>query len=315
MADSSGKNWKDSDLLAALVNQAVGYRDRVPLFHIVTPSRERSLARARGLLSVIWPFFGGDCGLITTEVGAIDRVRLPNEGSLSVFHPSGALAAVMHSPETRKPIAHDERKVDRKPLLEQAAKIAGMIAEQDVGKDDKLQFESKWERKAWGITVPHDKSRGGEKTAVALFEVLSAFRRYLHGLPVLGRASVHVSIGAQSSVIRWGIDWRPVRSEPFAHTEVINPKEGAQRVMDDLWWRRPERPFTLKDFEPRSFQLGYLAHSRRQEQFVMQPAWVAILAPSGTTMGQVVAVPAAPRAFEPIARPAKMPRASVSLER
>ena len=115
---------------------------------------------------------------------------------------------------------------------------------------------------------------------------------------------MHVGVGGDSQVTRWGIDWRRVRPAPFAQTEVVTPEEGAKRVLNDLSWRRPERPFTLKDLEPKSFTLGYLSLSRRREQFVMQPVWLAVLAPSGgTTMGHVVAVPAAPQAFEPIDRP------------
>ena len=75
-------------------------------------------------------------------------------------------------------------------------------------------------------------------------------------------------------------------------------------LMSDIWWRRPERPFTLKDFEPQSFELGYFSGSRRRVQSVMQPVWVAVLKPRAPmTMGQVVVVPAAPNAFEPIIRP------------
>jgi hypothetical protein len=115
-------------------------------------------------------------------------------------------------------------------------------------------------------------------------------------------------------VTKWGIDWRRVESKPFTHATVIDPEKGAADVLDELAWRRPERPFTLDDFEPASFTLGYFSASRRSEQYVMQPVWVAVLRPrGGTTIGQVVAVPAAPHTFEPILRPGRMRRSSMQM--
>ncbi len=182
-AKSTAKRGKDGDLFAALVKQAKNYRDRVPAFQIEQPSVEKSLARVAGMLSVIWPF-AGDCSpFLTVNNGAMAQMRLSDDGRVDVFHPSGAIAGLMRPPAARKPIASDERKVDRKPFLDLAEKIAGDMAIQYSGPEDKLQFESKWEWKGWGVTVPQGKNRGGEKTPVALFEVLSAFRRYLHGLP------------------------------------------------------------------------------------------------------------------------------------
>jgi hypothetical protein len=219
-----------------------------------------------------------------------------------VFYPSGALAGTLLTTPTRKPIVVDEQKADRKTLLDHAHKLATAIAQHRTGANDELRFEALWETKAQGVTLK------GEKSAVALLEVVGAFRRYLHGLPVWGRASVHVGLGANSAVTKWGIDWRHVTTSAFTTTPVIDPKQGAKRVLDDLSWRRPERPFTLDDFVPASFLLGYHSFSRRREQAVMQPVWIAVLEPRGdTTMGHVIAVPAAPSAFEPISRPARMP--------
>jgi hypothetical protein len=90
---------------------------------------------------------------------------------------------------------------------------------------------------------------------------------------------------------------------------IISPEEGAKRILDELFWRRPERPFTLADFEVKAFTLGYMSFSRRRVQFVMQPVWLAVLAPRAPmSMGTVVAVAAAPQAFEPMNH-ARMPLA------
>lgn len=292
----------DGDLIAALARRAEGYRDRVPVFRIEQPNTEKLLRQARTVVNLLWPQFG-DCSLRPEVVGAImTMMHLPDEGHVDVFHPSGAIAGRMRTRTSRVPIATDERSADRKALISKTERIAADIAKQYVRGGEELRFESLWEVKGQGVTLK------GEKTPVALFEFVGAFRRYLHGLPVWGRASVHVGIGGGSELTQWGVDWRHVRPEPFAHTPVVSPEEGAKRVMGDMWWRRPERPFTLDDFEPKSFSLGYVSLPRRREQGVMQPAWVAVLRPrKPMSMGHIVIVPAAPHAFEPLDRPARTP--------
>jgi hypothetical protein len=289
----------DRGLLDGLVKRATGYRDRAPVFRVVQPVVMESVREARTLAASIWSEVM-ECELRPTVGGAMARLRLPDDGRIDVFQASGAISALFRPPRARQPLAADERTADRKALVSRLEKIASVIAKLHVAVDDELRFESLWETKAQGVTLT------GEKTPIALLEAVGAFRRYLRGLPVLGRASVHVTIGGGSHVTQWGIDWRRVRAEAFAETQVVTPDEGAERVQEELWWRRPERQFTLEDFEPKSLTLGFLSFARRCEQFVMQPAWVAVLAPRArTTMGHVVAVPAAPRAFEPICRPAR----------
>jgi hypothetical protein len=289
----------DKEILAALAKQAAGFQERVPIFHIRQPSAAESVGQAQALARSIWTHFT-ECGLRPDETGSFQaRMRLPHNGRVDVFYPSGAISASMSPSGTPKPLTPDERSADRKALQGVAEQVAMVMAKSHVGPNEQLRFESLWEKKGQGTTLR------GEKSPVALFEVLASYRRYLHGLPVLGRASVHVALGAGSQVTRWGIDWRRIREQPFAHAAILSPEEGAKRILEDLWWRRPERPFTLKDFQVKSFTLGYMSLSRRVQQFVMQPVWVAVLAPQmGMSMGHVVAVPATPEAFEPISRPA-----------
>lgn len=291
-----------SDLVQALARVADGYRDRAPVFHISSQSRDATVREASNLTRLVWNQFG-DCSLRVDPDGAVSIARLSNDGSVRIF-PSGAIEAAMSPPEARTPMATDERQFDRKKVDTKLREMAQIISRERMAADEELRFESLWEHKAQAVTV-----KEGQKTPVALLALVGAFRRYVHGLPVLGRASVHVGLCGDLVVNRWGIDWRRRESKPFAETEVISPEDGAKRVLDDLWWRRPERPFTTDDFEPVYFRLGYLAHARRAEQRVMQPAWVAVLKPRTTmSMGHVVAVPATPRAFEPIGRPARMQR-------
>jgi len=289
----------DKDLLDSLTKRATGYQDRAQVFHLEQPAMAGSIKSAIELVSLIWPWFD-HCQMRpdVLSTGSVASFLLPDDGDLQVFGASGAIAAAMRGIATRRPLDQDERNADRNKLIALAERTARIIADAYHAPDEELRFERLWHLKAQGTTLK------GERTATALLQVTSAFRRYVHGLPVLGRASVHVTLGADSAVTRWGVDWRRVSGKAVAETSVIEPAEGAYRVMADLFWRRPEKTFTLADFTPSSFVLGYISMPRRQTQSILQPAWVAILDPAGggTTRGQFVAVPAAPEAFEPLIR-------------
>jgi hypothetical protein len=284
------------DLAAALAERAKGYRDRAPVF-TVEPSEPRvSLQRARLALQFAWPFFG-DCQpkFVDAVESSMARLLTPNDGRVNVFLPSGALAGVMR--RDAAPISHDGKSKDHSALIKRAQSVAEGLAKEHVSADDQLRYETLFELNARGITV-----RGHQASEVALIEVVAAFRRYLHDLPVLGRASVHVGLNGKDEVTRWGIDWRTVTAKPVAEAHLVDAAEGAHRVMNEMAWRRPEKPFTPEDFHPASFTLGYMSAGRRAEQFVMQPVWVAVLRPArGMTMGHVVAVPAATKPFGPLA--------------
>ena len=300
----------DRDLFKALVNKADGYRDRAPVFRTEQPDPKAMEKEARSIARFLWPFFG-DCQprLVADVVNGVLMMQVPEGGDVGLFHPSGAIAGALRNARSKKPLVEDERKADRKAIRAHLEGVASEIARSRLAQNDELKFESLWERKAQGVTLK------GEKTHVTLIEVVGAFRRYLHGLPVLGRASVHVGVSGAVEVTKWGIDWRRVVEKPFADAAIVDPKEGAKRVMDDMAWRRPERAFSLDDFEPAAFQLGYMSFGRRVEQRVMQPVWVAVLKPRGaTSMGQVVTVPAAPQAYEPLGRPMKMTRSRTPVE-
>jgi hypothetical protein len=139
--------------------------------------------------------------------------------------------------------------------------------------------------------------------------VVGSLRRYIHGLPVLGRASVHVGLGGNHELTKWGVDWRAKGDAPISEATVIDPNEGAARILAELQRRRPEQQVTLDHLEPERMSLGYVSMPRLQEQRTLQPAWVAMFRPRGqTTMGAVIAVPAAPAAFEPLSFPGRISR-------
>ncbi len=295
----------DSELRGELIRHARNYRESAPVFGINQPVPEESLAQARDLALAIWnPTLA--CLLFPPVVdGNLETLmQLPNNGSVSVFHPSGAIAARMKSAQQRKSFGLDKEASDRTVLKARAQQIGEGIAKRYLAPDEEVRYESFWELNGQLTTLK------GEKSAPMLLEVVSAFRRYLHGLPVLGRASIHVGLGAGPEATQWSVEWRKVRPEPFVETPIISAEEGAERALTQMASLRPGKPFTLKDFKVQDFILGYMSFSRRVPQRVMQPVWVAVLAPLGKfNMGHVVAVPAAPQPFEPLARGPVVPLA------
>lgn len=184
-------------------------------------------------------------------------------------------------------------------IYAQLRKVAEGLARHFIGEEEELGPESVWETKGRGVTLRN------EQSPVTLFEAVAAFRRYVHGLPVLGRASVHTGFRGANELSKWGVDWRARAKEPMVEADVVDAVEGAKRIMADVQSRLPERSLTLEDLEPERMTLGYLSMPRRYDQRVLQPAWVAQFRPRRSTLGMVVSVPAAPAPFESIALPGR----------
>ena len=224
---------------------------------------------------------------------------LADDGRLQVFEASGAVAAAIFGAEYRKPLAKDEARIYQDDLIKLAERTAKDLAHVAPGRRRRVPLRA---------LVADEGARRhlqGRARRHRTAPSNRAFRRYVQGLPVLGRASINVTLGgAHAAVTRWGIDWRRVGGKAIGETDVVEPAEG-RRALADLQRRRPERPLTLADFKPRALQLGYVSLPRRQAQSLLEPAWVAILDPAGkqTTMGEVIAVPAAPDRCEPLFRP------------
>ena len=230
------------------------------------------------------------------------RIQLPEDGNVNIYTPSGAIDAFITSAASRPPLADDERCAERTKIHARLREVAENLTKDFITDGEELRPERLRETKARGETMKR------ESSLTALLEVVGSLRRYLHGLPVLGRASVHVALAAAHEVTKWGVDWRSRDSDALTETELVDADEGAKRVLAELHNRQPESGKSL-DLEPEQMTLGYLSMPRRYEQRVLQPAWVARFRPrGGSTMGVVVAVPASPTAFEPIGFPGRQLR-------
>lgn len=290
----------DRGQVRALASRAQSYRERAPVHHVQAIPFDGQIKRAALLAGLVWDL-RGDCAprVVADQSPGMARIQLPEDGNVNIYTPSGAIDAFITSAPSRPPLADDERRAERTKIHARLRAVAENLTKELITDREELRPERLWETKARGETMK------GESSATALLEVVGSLRRYLHGLPVLGRASVHVALGGRHEVTKWGVEWRLRDSDAFTETELVDPDEGARRVLAALRNRQPESG-TPPDLEPEEMTLGYLSMPRRYEQRVLQPAWVARFRPTGaSTMGVVVAVPAAPAAFEPIGFPAR----------
>jgi len=286
----------------ALASRAQYYRERTPVHRVQTISVENQIARASLLAGLVWDL-RPDCAprAVTDQSPGMARIQLPEDGNVNIYTPSAAIDAFITSAASRPPLADDERRADRGKIRARLREVAGNLTKDFMTDGEELRPERLWETKARGETMQR------ESSPTVLLEVVGSLRRYLHGLPVLGRASVHVALGGHE-VTKWGVDWRVRDGDAFTETEVVDPDEGAKRVLAELRNRQPESGKSL-DLDPEQMTLGYISMPRRYEQRVLQPAWVARFSPKGgSTIGVVVAVPASPTAFEPIGFPARQLR-------
>src|SRR4051794_35511077 len=159
----------DSDLLKALSEQALNYRDSVTLYRVEQPSSRESLAMAQRLIGVLWPQLR-EClpWQIATEDLVTATFQLPDEGHVRVFHPSGAIAGLKRSRPGLNPIEHDERKVHRKRLIARAEQLAHSIAAHCVSGGESLRFESSWDWKGRGVLIASPQKPPVETPPVAL---------------------------------------------------------------------------------------------------------------------------------------------------
>jgi hypothetical protein len=287
----------------ALASRAQSYRERAPIYRVQTISVENQIKRASLLAGLVWDL-RPDCAprVIADQSPGMARIQLPEDGNVNIYTPSGAIDAFITSAASRPPLADDERRAERGKIRARLREIAGNLAKHFMTDGEELRPERLWETKARGETMKR------EPSPTVLLEVVGSLRRYLQGLPVLGRASVHVALAGEQEVTKWGVDWRVCDGDAFTETELVDPDEGAKRALAELRNRQPESGKSL-DLEPEQMTLGYISMPRRYEQRVLQLAWVARFRPKGgSTMGVVVAVPASPTAFEPIGFPARQLR-------
>jgi hypothetical protein len=215
--------------------------------------------------------------------------------TVKLFHASGAMIAR----RSLVPAAHLFASPPPRDTLVSRANdaVRRLGLGRSSGSTERLEFERLWQIKAAGRQPD---SAGGYET---LCRAVGAFRRIVHELPVLGRASVFVKLAADDVVESAGCDWRPCEERAFDEAPVIDPGEAAARIAAELTVAAGDGHVSGEHYDVDFFGLGYLSFPKRRVQSVLQPVYVALLHPRGwTTLGRIVVVSATERAYEPIGR-------------
>ena len=242
----------DREQVQALASRAQFYSERALVYRIQAIPLEDQVKRAALLAGLVWAL-RGDCAprvVADTQSPGMARIQLPEDGNVNIYMPSGAIDAFTTSAASRPPLADDESALTEPKFVRACARSQKSLTKHFMTDGEELRPERLWETKARGETMT------GQSSADRLLEVVGSLRRYLHGLPVLGRASVHVALGGENEVTKWGVDWRSRDGDAFTETETVDPDEGARRVLAELRNRQPEsrKP---PDLEPEQMTFGY----------------------------------------------------------
>jgi hypothetical protein len=294
----------DNAMMDALLGRLAHHRDSVAVYRI----RERRLDELEQTAVETAQRFVQNAGLPEMRYETVrgkDRTRiLLQEGIVAtLFHASGAVGLKRGwSPMSRMINVRAER-ADEEGLRRQAEDAVKGLRLAPLGSNEELRFERLWKLKAAGSTLK------GERGHVVLTRAVGAFRRYLGGIPVWGRASAFVELAAGGEVAGAGVDWRPVAEVPIDETQVLAPEDAALRLLAELQSFLPGDQVSLKDHTPEFFALGYFSLPRRRIQAIMQPVYVGTFRPTGPipSLGRLIVVPATPAAYEPICRPLAAP--------
>jgi hypothetical protein len=285
-------------LINKLIDKTCNYRDVAPVFRIEQRSVDDLEAGALRVAGRVVANGDDVKSQITRGKGRSD-ILLPEGARAGVFHASGAIAVKA----SLAPMEHLIEKADKESLAKSTVEVARKLGfDQLVARDEQLLFERLWQIKAAGM------SSQGVRGREVVCRAVGAFRRYLHGLPVWGRASAFVEIAAGNRIGSIGVDWRAAAAEPFDRVKVMSPEQAARAVLNDLNGRLPGGSFEASDFEVGLFGLGYFSFPKRREQSVFAPVYVAMLERRGwTSMNYVSVVSGSETTYESLCRNAPSP--------
>lgn len=295
----------DDDLVGSLLELTDGYRDSVSIFGIELRRTNDFVDQALAMGQRLAELHGFDEVRYSVRSGKkVMRIDLPEGITATVFTASGAIVVDRGWNPLERLLSDEADGVDDNGLVEQAHNAVEKLRLSSAKGFEELRFERLWKIKASGVTSE------GERGRTVLARAVGAYRRYLDGLAVWGRASVFVQLAGEGMVSQAGVDWRPVQREPLDRAEVLEPEEAARRVASELQSFMPGGRITLDDYRPEQFSLGYLSLPKRRPQSVMHPVWVARFRPVGRIgIARLIVLPASETVYEPVARMVSVPPA------
>lgn len=236
-------------------------------------------------------------------------LRDPDRGRVTVFHASGAVSLRSTVAPFDELFAKDPGDVSLTERLRD--QVRHLAVEDLLAPAERLDFERLWRLRAAGSDP------AGRVTEPVLCRAIGAFRHQVHGLRVLGRASVHLELTGKGQVSAASVSMRRPTdggSKVLAEVQIRDPldaaAEVASRVAKMIGGGDPG-----DEVKAEAFSFGYLSLGRRRPQSLLAPFYIASVSidggPGRTKSAHLVPVPASQERFLSIPRGA----AAVSLER
>ena len=220
-------------------------------------------------------------------------VQLANGARAAVYHASGALQFHAGASPFQAPFARVEERAVLTRMV--AAAAQRLHLEEWAGDSGSLQFERLFQSKGQGA------DRDNRIAEPVLFRATGAWRHAVGGIPVLGAASVALTLSGDGRLDALAIRIRPGVAEKLDSAAIVAPEVAARHIAANL----ASVLGNAKDRLPsdviasQTMRFGYLDLGKRKVQRVLAPVYVAqiVLRHRLETQAYVFAVPATERSY------------------
>lgn len=270
----------------------------VDILELRRSSVDESLRRMRK-----WLKLGGDCCEKNFDRGDWttydDRtlVRLPQGAQAVLYHASGAFKLASGLPTMEYLFKELSPKATLTSYTEKVAKEFGLY--DSLGRNETLSFERLWQIKAAGA------DRTGKPTAAILCRAVGAFRQHIHGIPVLGPASVAVQVAADGVLDSISVMTRGPTTELLERTKVLSPERAVRQIGQQLASRFSQAKGDVRLEAADGLRFGYLNLPKRKVQRLLAPVYMATINVTHEQERQafVMALPATEKNYLPLEMP------------
>ena len=220
-------------------------------------------------------------------------IQLAGGARCVLYHVSGALQFSAGSAPFHAPFEHVE---EREVLTRRVTEAAQRLKISDwVGDNGSLAFERLFQSLGQGA------DRNARASEPVLFRATGAWRHAIDGIPVLGAASVALTLAGDGKLDALAVRIRPAVSEKIDGAAIIAPELAARQVAANL----ASVLGNAKDRLPgnvivsATMRFGYLDLGKRKAQRILAPVFLAqvVLRHRLETQGYVFAVPATERHY------------------
>lgn len=220
-------------------------------------------------------------------------IQLAGGARCVLYHASGALQFSAGSAPFHAPF---ERVEDREVLMRHVTEAATRLNISNwVGDNGSLAFERLFQSKGQGA------DRNARASEPVLFRATGTWRHAIDGVPVLGAASVALTLAGDGKLDALSLRVRPAVSEKLDSAPIIAPELAARqiatRLASVLGNAKDRLPGDV--IQSATMRFGYVDLGKRKAQRVLAPVFLAqvVLRHRLESQGYVFAVPATERHY------------------